>query len=339
MSGVAPGDLATQASNASRRLPVRAVLGALLSAAVAVWLVRTIDWAQVSYAWTDLRVGYVALSMGLIAGHTLARGVRWRELFYPMRLPIEPVLAAMLIGQTVDYLAPTRLGDAPRIVWLGRRTDVGMSHTIGTLLVEKAWDMLLIVVVLVIVVGQVAFPVAVRDPIRAMIVFGALAIAGVAAVSILSERMAQVFDRYVSSRPEAIASRVSRLVHGVLAGLRGARARMTVARAAGWTMLAWLFGVGANELALQALGIRAGWSAALLISVALRISLTLPSMPAAVGAYEGAVVLTLSIFSIPAETALSYAIVMHVIDVVVPLTMMTVLVVRDARLGAVERGA
>jgi len=47
---------------------------------------------------------------------------------------------------------------------------------------------------------------------------------------------------------------------------------------------------------------------------------------------------SLSVFSVPPDVALSYALVMHAIDLVVPLVMTIFLVVRDTKHPAVERG-
>ena len=44
------------------------------------------------------------------------------------------------------------------------------------------------------------------------------------------------------------------------------------------------------------------------------------------------------VFSVPPDVALSYALVMHAIDLVVPLVMTIFLVVRDTKHPAVERG-
>jgi len=102
--------------------------------------------------------------------------------------------------------------------------------------------------------------------------------------------------------------------------------------------VAWLLGAAANWLAFQSLQMPLGWDAALLVSAALRVGVSLSTVPAAIGVYEGAIVVSLSVFSVPPDVALSYALVMHAIDLVVPLVMTIFLVVRYTKHPAVERG-
>lgn len=320
----------------SRRLPFKLILGWGVALIVVIWLASAIDWPAVLQALARLRVEWAALAVLAIALHTLARGLRWCALFLPARVPIEPALTAMLVGQTVNYWLPARLGDVPRIVWLGRRTQVSKSQIAGTLLVEKMWDALPLIAVLFLISLSADVPPELADPMRSVALLGGLAAAALTAISFSTDRISQLAARLTSDRSGAVRHRLNQILQGVLAGVRTMRLPSAVVRAVGWTAVAWALGATGNWLVFRALDLPAGWAAALLVSAALRVGISLAAAPAAIGVYEGAVVLCLSIFGISLNVALSYALVMHAIDVVVPLAMTAWLAAHDARRG--ERG-
>jgi len=83
-----------------------------------------------------------------------------------------------------------------------------------------------------------------------------------------------------------------------------------------WTMLSWL------ALALSAWLVLVGFDlglsplAGLLVVVAINLALILPSAPAAVGVFEAATVVALSAFGVTTSTALSAALVLHLLNFV-----------------------
>jgi uncharacterized membrane protein YbhN (UPF0104 family) len=57
-------------------------------------------------------------------------------------------------------------------------------------------------------------------------------------------------------------------------------------------------------------------AAAILVTVAINLSLVLPSSPAALGVFEAATILALNAFDVPHADALSYALVLHLLNLV-----------------------
>jgi uncharacterized membrane protein YbhN (UPF0104 family) len=68
---------------------------------------------------------------------------------------------------------------------------------------------------------------------------------------------------------------------------------------------------------------------ALTVSAALRVGVALPSLPASVGVYEGTVMLALGVFNVDRETALSYGVLMHLVDFLPPVALTLWLVWRS----------
>jgi len=80
---------------------------------------------------------------------------------------------------------------------------------------------------------------------------------------------------------------------------------------AGWSLIIWGITAGLNYVALQALAIKIPAIAALLLVVVLQIGARVPSSPGNIGVFHYLTVISLGIFGITPSVALSYAIVLH----------------------------
>src|SRR5207247_1091158 len=119
-------------------------------------------------------------------------------------------------------------------------------------------------------------------------------------------------------------------VHG-MAAIR--RPRLVIA-ALFWTTISWIVLGLSTWFVLR--GFRLGLSpvAGTLIVIAVALALILPSSPAAVGVFEAAVLVALKAYKVPSSTALSCALVVHVVNLVPYLVAgMVILMHRTSRRG------
>ena len=80
---------------------------------------------------------------------------------------------------------------------------------------------------------------------------------------------------------------------------------------ASWVVLAISYWILMNAFALDLPPV-----AGVLVTVAINLSLVLPSSPAALGVFEAATIIALRAFDIPQAEALSYALVLHLLNLV-----------------------
>ena len=144
---------------------VKNILKYLFWAAVAVVLVyfcfRSIDWEQFWQAMQECRWEYVILAMafGLIVG--LVRGLRWQMLLRPID-PATSVITcfnAYNICLAANLVLP-RAGEVARLGYVVKNSSkdpsgqrrMTLDKALGTLLVERGWDILVGVVMAVCLV-------------------------------------------------------------------------------------------------------------------------------------------------------------------------------------------
>jgi uncharacterized protein (TIRG00374 family) len=305
-------------------------IGLITSLSCVFLIIYKLEWWQFAALWHQMDYRWVTLAAAMILAHTLVRAARWRVLFTTPVPSFEVALTAMLIGQTMNYLLPARSGDVPRIYWLGERGGQSKTRALGTMAVEKVLDLILLVLVLFLV----AFWVPTRPSWLAEATWGGAVVlvflyiglrAGLAWQEPLLSRLGPIAERHNVQWWPALRERLAHVVEGI----EGLRRAHLLWRAVALSLAAWIWGAGANLATFVALGLPPSWLMALTVSAALRVGIALPSLPASVGVYEGTVVLALSVFGVDREAALSYGVLMHLIDFLPPVAMTLWLVLRS----------
>jgi uncharacterized membrane protein YbhN (UPF0104 family) len=82
------------------------------------------------------------------------------------------------------------------------------------------------------------------------------------------------------------------------------------------TLVSWLALAASAWVLMPAFDLDLGFEAGALVIVAVGLAMIVPAPPAALGVFEGAVVVALVAFDVDASIALSYALVLHAVNVV-----------------------
>src|SRR5262249_26113787 len=107
------------------------------------------DWGRVGDEVRRAHVGWclavIAVSIGC---HTL-RAQRWRWLLRPVgRVPLWPAMAATFLGFGANAVLPLRLGELIRPAFLSRRVGIPFSPTLSSIVIERIFDTLLVICLL-----------------------------------------------------------------------------------------------------------------------------------------------------------------------------------------------
>jgi uncharacterized protein (TIRG00374 family) len=303
-----------------RRLSAHAALlaiGLAVSAVFAYFAVRDVHLGEVWDALGKCDYWWLVPGFGALAAANVVRALRWQYLFSPeTRPPFRPVLSAMLIGQLFNNVLPARAGEAARVVALSQSARVSRAETAGTVVIERAYDVLSLLVLLFILLPWLPHVSWLRGAaIFAIALFAGLAAAFVV-VAVWRERPVRFLLRPLARLPfvahEQTEAAAANLVHG-LAGLRRARLALV---AMVLTTLSWAMVGISSWLVLRGfdLGRELSPVAGILVVIAIGLALILPASPAAVGVFEAAVLVALKAYGVPESRALSYALVLHALN-------------------------
>ena len=294
-------------------------LGFLVSLGCLVWAVRALDWPAVASALASANVVWVGLGVLTILLSIGTRLARWAVLLYPRQAQPHSLLAAMLIGQLLNYFAPARAGDLVRAYLLGYTESESKVWALGTVALEKFWD----IWALLVSIGLLSFSTALPDwlvsPAQGLALLSILALVVVWLVvrnrSWAIARMAWL-GRYL---PSNVSARLHSGVERLLDGLDGLRRPRVWFWAGVWSAATWGIGALTNHTILMALGLSLPFSASLMLMVVLQLGVAVPTLPGRVGLFEGLCIVVLALFSIDRDTAFAVGVILHAVVFVPPI--------------------
>jgi uncharacterized protein (TIRG00374 family) len=245
----------------------------------------------------------------------LARAIRWRVLFAPgRRPPLGSVLVAMMIGYLFNNILPARAGEVARVVVLNKRTSAEPVEIIGTVVLERVFDVLGLLVIFF--VAEPWLP-SVSWYHAAAIAAGvlAVAIATIAlALAIYGDRGPRLLLRPLARLPFISSDRLEHAAQELTHGLSALRYPGVALLGLFWTIVAWLLTAVMAYLVALAFPAQLPFAAGVLVTVAIGLAMILPSPPAALGVFEGATLVALKAFGLSHTQALPYALILHLVN-------------------------
>jgi len=316
--------------------PILIGTGLLATLAFTYLALRDVDFDAAKQALRDVNPAWLLAALTILGFSVLLRVLRWRYLFAPPARPsVRAVTSAYLIGQFFNNILPLRAGEAARIVALSKLAKRPLGETTATVLLERVYDVLVLLAMLFVLAPWLPhlswLGAAALVAIAAVVVF----VAVIAILAFYGDRPLLLLLaplRVVPSiRPERIASFASNLGRG-LSAVRGVRSAFTavVLTASSWVVMGISFWV-----LLLAFPLPHSPLAGILVVIATNLAQILPSAPAAVGVFEAATLVALASFEANRSIALSYAVVLHLMNFI-PYLLLGPLALRGTSLASVR---
>lgn len=292
-------------------------LGIVISAVFLYLAMRGMDWQALGQTLLDIQIGSLAFCAGMIALGIMLRGLRRSVIAGRSIQLVIPFVRATNLGLLGNQLLPARLGEVIRILALKRILQTSLSESVGSALVDRVFD----TVVLFISAWLVSTLIA-----RALLPQGwllglgaALALLGVGLLIARTHRFHAWVTawsvRYLhrwSLRPDSFVDTFNTM----LARLTRWRIGLPVVAVA---LLVWLADYLAVLAALWSIGLDLPQSAPLLLWVMLAAGSAIPSAPGYVGIYQLAAVMALATYDIPAHEAIAVSLVLQGVTLLVSL--------------------
>jgi uncharacterized protein (TIRG00374 family) len=287
---------------------LRGGVGILISVACVYLVVRGVDLQQTANLLGSARLEWIALAVAATVGDLTFRALRWQVLIRPIhRVPLRRLSAYMLVGYLANNVLPARLGELVRSHYLGDREGISRSATLGTVVVERVVDT-------VVLVGIGALAILVLN-VRGVIVNAILV--GVALAALLCVALAVVLAAHRLPGAARVAAflgrwpRIKGIVRRLRDGLRVAALPRTVALAAVLSVAAWGCTVLAVLAVGQSLGIQLTVGEGSLLAAGTNLATAVPSGPGYLGTFEYAGQAIALAFGLGAAQGLALALLIH----------------------------
>jgi glycosyltransferase 2 family protein len=291
------------------RALLRSVIGIGISV-VALWLVlRSVDLASVATVLRAALPAWIFVMLVAVMVDVAMRAARWRVLLEPIvTVPYRRVLGYTYLGYLANNILPARLGELVRVHALGEGEGVSRTTVLGTVVVERVVDT-------VMVVGIAALAVVV---LSARGIMSSAVLLGGAFVTLLVIALAVGIAAHRLPGAERVAAfaerwpRLIELARRLRDGLSVAARPRTMAGAVGFSVLAWGASIVVFLAGGQAVGVELTIAQGALIGSGVALASIVPSGPGYLGTFELTAVGIADGFGIDSDTAFAMALLVHV---------------------------
>ena len=296
------------------------ILRFALSLAVSVaclWVVfHNVDWQSMKAQIKAADHRYTVLYVLACAVIQVCRIYRWDVLIRPFaRISTRALFRISSIGLMMIVVLPLRLGEFARPDLLKKEAGASMSSGIGSIVVERVVDGLLVTLLFFATTfyldTRYAIPVAVKT--SAFVCFGIFGGATVVIITALLThgwvpRVVRAIGTPISPK---LTARLLEMLSSFIAGLRSLPNVRALAAVIAWTLVYWAI----NGLGLYWMMRAFGWdvpvAAGFLVVSIIVVGIMIPAGPGFLGTFHAALLAGLSIFGIDKTGAAAYGMIIY----------------------------
>ncbi|MDX6568556.1 MAG: glycosyltransferase 2 family protein [Gaiellales bacterium] len=295
------------------------VLGALVGLAISIgagyFSLRHVSLNAVWKALREAHYWYIAPALATMSVGVVLRVQRWRAMFPRDERPgFSATFWALVLGLFANNVLPARLGEVARMAALARETGLRRTQVLTTIAVERVFDLAALGLI-----AAVTLPLAPSGSLRRNLTIATVVIFA-AFVTLLagltSARVRALGARTIRRIPVLGGARGERTIGSLRAGIDSLRDRRTLAIVMGWSLASWIALSVSNYFVLSMFNTGAPWHAAVISMLATNLAMVVPSSAASIGVFEVAARASLTLYGVPAALALSFALVLHAVNVI-----------------------
>lgn len=303
----------------------RVWLGFAISLAFLALFFYQTDWNEIRDAFTNANYAIALASLPVYFAGIWVRTVRWQYLLRPVaRVKATRLYPVVIIGLMANNILPARAGELVRAYVLGERERVSKASSLGTIAVDRLFDGLTLVPMLLIVIPFVSsseeFPLPVVDwtvnllqlAVVMAVLFGAALV--VLVLLAFSQGLRDRADLLVHRlTPERLRPGVEGLAHSFFAGLQSLRSPVDLTVAWAMSTVSWLLEATMYYLVGLAFNVDAGFQYYLLVTAAANLAISVIASQGGIGPFELVCKQTFIAAGLTESGATAYAIGLHAI--------------------------
>lgn len=313
------------------RNALRLALGAVVSGACLYFATRGTDWGRVREILAGARPLWMLAGVLSVFAALVIRAQRWVQLLRPVApVGMAAALSSTAIGAGATAVLPLRLGELVRPALLGRRTGIGLSPALSSVVLERLFDVLF--------VALCFLALSVVYPLPAALHAGAWTLAAVASsafvVLIVAQRRRRASERWLEAilaqLPAPFAGRLRPVAFGLLDGFKGLGDPRTVLVVCGSSACLWIVIALLYLCSILALDLSVPLIPAALASVVIVAAFVfLPQAPGFVGTWQAGCVVALGLFGVPNDMAVGYSLLTWILSMAVNVSTAGLFLVRE----------
>lgn len=296
---------------------LRLTLTVLVIGSGLLYIRNEIDYVQVRNAMAVADPGMLLVALLTILLTTVAKAWRWQMLYrsQPDVPPLSPLFWALMVGQFINLVVPfLRLGEIARVYALDHRFPIGKIRSLGTLVVEKTLDLIILVLTVAVLLPFVVVP---EEVVARSVTMGIVSAAVIVLLYLLAFRtpaVSRFMQRLTPLAPGRFREPFIRLVTTGLDGISVLRDPKATPALVGVTALIGVLSVATPWALFPAFGLQFGLLEAAIVHITTAIASAPATVPAKLGIFELTVFFTLRQLGVADESVvIGYAVMFHLI--------------------------
>jgi uncharacterized protein (TIRG00374 family) len=311
------------------RSPLRAVLVVALVVGLLALFLHNVNLWRVAADIARAKPQWLALSLATMFVNLAIRSWRWKFLLEPLGpTTFANAFRATAVGFAATSVLPARAGEVIRPYFLARTQPhherMSATGAFATIILERLLDTITVLILLAWFVFMSGHESRVTNPVAFAAVKWAGALAGLVSAAALivlfllagdPERLGRAVARLAQVVPSAFAGLVARIAEKFAQGLGAIRRPGRLLLALLWSFPLWLticLGIWAVTVAF---GFDVPFTGSFLLDAVLVLGVAVPTPGAIGGFHEAFRVAATAFFSVPDETAVAAAIVLHLFSI------------------------
>lgn len=293
---------------------LRGALGIAVSVVAVFLVLRSVDLGQAVEVLRRASPAWIVVMLVAVMVDVGARAARWRILLAPITaIPFRRVLGYTYQGYLANNVLPARLGELVRSHALGEGEGVSRTTVLGTVVVERIVDTVMVVAIAAVAVLILSVRGALASGVLLGLAFVTLLVIALA-LGVAAHRLpgAERVTAFIERWP-----RVVELGRRLRDGLAVASRPGTMVGAVALSLVAWTASITAFLAGGQAVGIELTVAQGALIGSGVALASIVPAGPGYVGTFELTAVAVAEGLGIDRDAAFAMALLIHVAILVV----------------------
>jgi len=303
-------------------------LGIGISGIFLYLFVKDINWSELWSTIKAVRTPFLVAMLAVNLSSFLIRALRWRYFFHNEPLPaFRSLFSATAIGFMANSVLPFRLGEIIRAVMLGRSEKISKSTCLGTLVIERLFDMLAILFFFAFFIIVYSLPTTGSEKhvgyIREINLAGytsgtmcLIAILGLVVLRFKTRWALRAIEWCLRWFPDRIRTAVLTITRSFIEGLNILKDMSAFFISVGLSLLLWLWAIFQIYLLLLAFNLdkapfNLGFPHAIFLLVIMAFSVMVPAAPGYVGTFHYGSMVALALMGVNESIASGVAIVGH----------------------------
>lgn len=287
------------------------VVGIVISAVFLYFSIRGIDQARVVAVLQDAQYAFLIPPAVLFPFILYLRSLRWATILSPLEsINQRKLFPVTCLGFMGVALLPLRVGEVVRPYLITTRSKIPLSSALATIFVERMFDLMTLLSILVVVISYVALPGWVVKSIVSTI--GSFA---VVVLLLIFATKGGVSLKFIGKTSWKFRIIFEKIMKDFSQGLKVIHSPKSVIYATLFSILIWVL----SGLAIYSLfyfqNLQLPIAGAFVVLVISILGISLPSAPGFLGTFQMSCILALSLFNIPKTDALAFSLVYYFLGI------------------------